>query len=145
MWAAVPASQRPSFEMPMGTASYFSGSSAEITDAAESSEKRRSPGKGTRSTQRTSAPAQQKAALPGLEIVFSPQEAELEKKLRAWRLEEAKKSGFPAFRIFGDKTLRGIVLERPRTMEDLLRVDGIGPEKASRFGESICAICSVSE
>jgi ATP-dependent DNA helicase RecQ len=81
-------------------------------------------------------------ALIDVEVVYSPQEAELEKKLRAWRNEEAKKNGFPAFRIFGDKTLRGIVLERPRTMDDLLRVDGIGPEKASRFGESICAICA---
>jgi RecQ family ATP-dependent DNA helicase len=77
-----------------------------------------------------------------VEVPLSPQEADLEKKLRAWRVEEARKHGFPAFRIFGDKTLRGIVLERPRTMDDLLRVDGIGPEKASRFGESICAICS---
>jgi len=87
------------------------------------------------------APARQKKLLAPEEAVLSPREAELEKRLRAWRLEEARKNGFPAFRIFGDKTLRGIVMERPRTMEDLLRVDGIGPEKASRFGESICAIC----
>jgi ATP-dependent DNA helicase RecQ len=89
-----------------------------------------------------SGAGQQKKLLVAEEVMYSPQEIELEKKLRRWRLEEAKKSGFPAFRIFGDKTLRGIVLERPRTIEDLLRVDGIGPEKASRFGESICAICS---
>jgi ATP-dependent DNA helicase RecQ len=107
---------------------------------AESDAKGRSRGKGARSTER--APAAKKSAEPVDEVRYSPQEAELDKKLRAWRLDEAKKSGFPAFRIFGDKTLRGIVLERPRTMEDLLRVDGIGPEKASRFGESICAICS---
>jgi superfamily II DNA helicase RecQ len=60
-------------------------------------------------------------------------------------MAEAKKNGFPAFRIFGDKTLRSLVLERPRTIEDLLRVSGIGPEKASRFGDSICALCSASE
>jgi RecQ family ATP-dependent DNA helicase len=70
-------------------------------------------------------------------------EAELEKALKAWRLDEAKRNNFPAFRIFGDKTLRAIVLDRPKTMEDLLRVSGIGPEKAARFGESICAICAV--
>jgi RecQ family ATP-dependent DNA helicase len=104
---------------------------------SESVEKARVRGK----VKSSGAAARQKNLLPSVEVVYSPEEAELEKKLRAWRLEEAKKSGFPAFRVFGDKTLRGIVLERPRTMEDLLRVDGIGPEKASRFGESICAIC----
>jgi RecQ family ATP-dependent DNA helicase len=95
-----------------------------------------------RSRGKSKAASKAAPALIDVEVVYSPQEAELEKKLRAWRNEEAKKNGFPAFRIFGDKTLRGIVLERPRTMDDLLRVDGIGPEKASRFGESICAICA---
>jgi RecQ family ATP-dependent DNA helicase len=73
---------------------------------------------------------------------LTPSELQLENKLKAWRLEEAKKSSFPAFRIFGDKTLRAIVLDRPTTMEDLLQVNGIGPEKAAKFGESICAICA---
>jgi ATP-dependent DNA helicase RecQ len=91
--------------------------------------------------------AKKKAAIvAGAEedVPLTPAELEREKRLRAWRMEEAKKHGFPAFRIFGDKTLRSLVLERPRTMEDLLRVPGIGPEKAARFGESICAICAVA-
>jgi superfamily II DNA helicase RecQ len=70
-------------------------------------------------------------------------ELDLEKRLRAWRLDEAKRNNFPAFRIFGDKTLRAIVLDCPTTIEDLLRVNGIGPEKAAKFGESICGICAV--
>jgi hypothetical protein len=41
--AAVPASQRPSLAMPMGTTSYFAGSSAEMTEAAEISETSCSP------------------------------------------------------------------------------------------------------
>jgi len=87
-------------------------------------------------------PLKRKAAkMPETEEALTAEEAELEKRLKSWRSEEAKKYSFPAFRIFGDKTLRSIVLERPRTIEDLLRVQGIGPEKASRFGESICRIC----
>jgi superfamily II DNA helicase RecQ len=62
--------------------------------------------------------------------------------LKAWRSEEAKKNNFPAFRVFGDKTLRAIVLDCPKTLDDLLQVSGIGPEKAAMFGESICAICA---
>jgi ATP-dependent DNA helicase RecQ len=114
-----------------------------LPDARESSEpKSRTRGKGMSSSIPISRSPRQKSLSEEVEVVFSPQEIDLEKKLRVWRLEEAKKNGCPAFRIFGDKTLRGIVLERPRTLDDLLRVDGIGPEKASRFGASICAICS---
>jgi ATP-dependent DNA helicase RecQ len=110
-----------------------------LPDAHEGAQQRATPK--SKGTSRTKSSAQKSLPID-VEIAFSPQEAELEKKLRAWRLDEAKRNGFPAFRIFGDKTLRGIVLERPRTLDDLMRVDGIGPEKASRFGESICAICS---
>ena len=75
---------------------------------------------------------------------LSPSELDLEERLKAWRREEAKKLNFPAFRIFGDKTLRAIVLDCPRTIDDLLQVNGIGPEKTSKFGESICAICAAN-
>ena len=89
-----------------------------LPDAHEGAQQKATP-KG-RGTSRTKSSAQK--SLPvDVEIAFSPQEAELEKKLRAWRLDEAKRNGFPAFRIFGDKTLRGIVLERPRTLDDLMR------------------------
>src|SRR5271156_3231866 len=46
----VPTSQRPSFEIPIGTASYFSGSSARITEAAEASETSCSPERPPNST-----------------------------------------------------------------------------------------------
>jgi superfamily II DNA helicase RecQ len=79
---------------------------------------------------------------PQLEPELTPAELDLEKRLRAWRLEEAKRNSFPAFRIFGDKTLRAVVLDRPTTIQDLLHVSGIGPEKAAKFGADICAICA---
>lgn len=93
---------------------------------------------------RKSNPAQPaKAAQPSAdEPTLTLAEVELEEKLKAWRREEAKKYSFPAFRIFGDKTLRAIVLDRPKNIEDLLHVNGIGPEKAAKFGESICALCA---
>ncbi|GGH15345.1 RecQ family ATP-dependent DNA helicase [Silvibacterium dinghuense] len=102
---------------------------------------RRSSRSGSGSGARSAAP-QQKTLIAEPEVKLSAAEEALEKRLRAWRSEEAKKHGFPAFRIFGDKTLRELVLERPQTQDDLLRINGIGPEKATRFGESICAICA---
>jgi ATP-dependent DNA helicase RecQ len=85
---------------------------------------------------------QRKTATAETEEPLAPNELELETKLKAWRLEEAKKNGFASFVILSNKTLRSIVRERPRTVEELLRVPGIGPGKAARFGESICAICA---
>ena len=41
-------------------------------------------------------------------------QARLEQALRAWRLTEAKRRNMPAFRIFGDRTLRNIASTCPR-------------------------------
>lgn len=87
-------------------------------------------------------PEQLIAQTQAQEPELTPAELQLEKKLKDWRREEAKKYNFSAFRIFGDKILRAIVLDRPKTIEDLLHVNGIGQEKAAKFGESICALCS---
>lgn len=77
-------------------------------------------------------------------VVFSPEEAALEEKLRAWRLAEAKKLGRPAFFVFSDRTLRAIVQARPTTPSDLLAVEGIGPAKAEMFGQDLLQICRSS-
>jgi superfamily II DNA helicase RecQ len=68
--------------------------------------------------------------------------AELWEKLRAWRMEEAKKLGVRAFHILGNKTLRAVAVEQPRTLAELLAISGIGPAKAEKFGEAICRVCS---
>ncbi|WP_446745352.1 RecQ family ATP-dependent DNA helicase [Silvibacterium acidisoli] len=108
----------------------------------ETQDRSRKPARSAKKSSSGKAAAPSSAAPADDETPFSPAEAEREKRLRAWRSGEAKKHGFPAFRIFGDKTLRAIVLERPRTMDDLLQISGIGPEKASRFGTEICSICT---
>jgi RecQ family ATP-dependent DNA helicase len=77
-------------------------------------------------------------------VAFSPEEAALAEKLRAWRLEEARKLERPAFCVFSDRTLRAIVQARPATPADLLAVAGIGPAKTEMFGQSILQICRSS-
>jgi ATP-dependent DNA helicase RecQ len=67
---------------------------------------------------------------------------ELWEKLRAWRLQEAKKLGVRAFHILGNKTLRALAIDEPRTLDELMSVSGIGPSKAEKFGEAICRVCS---
>jgi ATP-dependent DNA helicase RecQ len=82
-----------------------------------------------------SQPATEDAPLTG-------RAAELWEKLRAWRLDESKKLGVPAFHVMGNRTLRSVAIEEPQTLDELLAIAGIGPVKAEKFGEAICRVCS---
>jgi ATP-dependent DNA helicase RecQ len=72
---------------------------------------------------------------------YTPEQQQLDDKLRAWRKSQAAKTGKPASIVFGDAVLRNLVLANPQTISDLLTVSGIGPEKSDRFGAEIIAIC----
>ncbi len=56
--------------------------------------------------------------------------------LRALRLEQAKKEGVPAYIVFTNAALADMALKRPRTMEEFLKVSGVGTFKASQYGET---------
>jgi RecQ family ATP-dependent DNA helicase len=62
---------------------------------------------------------------------------ELEEALRAWRLSEARRLGVPAFRIFTDRALTGLVKLRPSTNSEMLAVPGIGLRIAEKYGHEI--------
>jgi len=61
----------------------------------------------------------------------------VEEALRAWRLAEARRLGVPAFRIFTDRALSGLVSLRPRTNSEMLAVPGIGLRIAEKYGHEI--------
>jgi RecQ family ATP-dependent DNA helicase len=61
----------------------------------------------------------------------------VEEALRAWRLAEARRLGVPAFRIFTDKALSGLVKLRPSTNGEMLSVPGIGLRIAEKYGSEI--------
>ena len=60
--------------------------------------------------------------------------------LRAWRLAEARRLGVPAFRIFTDRALSGLLELRPATSSEMLSVPGIGLRTAEKYGHEICRI-----
>ncbi|MCC6647364.1 MAG: DNA topoisomerase 3 [Polyangiaceae bacterium] len=59
--------------------------------------------------------------------------------LRELRLSEAKRRKVPAFRVFPDSTLMAIVDARPKTLEELTRVPGVGPTVLANYGDKILA------
>jgi DNA topoisomerase-3 len=62
---------------------------------------------------------------------------ELVARLRAWRLDEAKRRRVPAFRIFGDRTLFALAASRPESEGALLSVPGLGPKLVERYGGAL--------
>jgi DNA helicase-2/ATP-dependent DNA helicase PcrA len=57
--------------------------------------------------------------------------------LRAWRLERARTDGVAAFVILHDSTLELIAERQPRSLAELRRIPGIGPQKLDRYGAEI--------
>jgi DNA topoisomerase-3 len=62
---------------------------------------------------------------------------ELVARIRAWRLEEARRRRIPAFRIFGDRTLFALAESRPGNEGELLAVSGLGPKLVERYGDAL--------
>jgi len=60
--------------------------------------------------------------------------------LRAWRAEQAKAQGVPAYVILHDKTLHELAARQPATPDELLDVPGIGQAKAERYGTEVLGI-----
>ena len=56
--------------------------------------------------------------------------------LRQVRLRLARERGVPPYVIFHDTTLRDMVERRPKTLDDLHEVYGVGAKKAADFGDA---------
>ncbi len=60
--------------------------------------------------------------------------------LKAKRRELAERQGVPPYVIFHDATLLEMIRSRPRTADELLRIDGIGVHKLERYGEAFLEV-----
>nr|WP_234016722.1 DNA helicase RecQ [Streptomyces sp. LaPpAH-108] len=60
--------------------------------------------------------------------------------LRAWRAEQAKEQGVPAYVIFHDATLREIATARPASVRELGTISGVGEKKLATYGEGVLAV-----
>ena len=64
-------------------------------------------------------------------------------RLREWRRQEAAEQKLPAYCIFTDATLIALAEARPRTPAELIKVQGLGPSKAGKYGEPVLAILAM--
>src|SRR5699024_6950931 len=76
----------------------------------------------------------------GPEVELDPADASLFEALRSWRGEQAKEQGVPAYVVFPDATLYGIVEVKPSTSSELGQVSGVGLKKLDRYGDSVLEV-----
>ncbi|MCC6717234.1 MAG: DNA helicase RecQ [Acetobacteraceae bacterium] len=75
----------------------------------------------------------------------SSEAAGLFEALRQWRAGEAKAQGVPPYVIFHDTTLRELAAVRPRDMDELGEVKGVGASKLTRYGAAVLAVVRDSQ
>ena len=63
-------------------------------------------------------------------------------KLRAWRLDQARRQELPPYVIFHDSTLIEVARRRPDCLPALAAIPGIGRSKLERYGTALLAIVS---
>ena len=71
---------------------------------------------------------------PSLEI--APHEAHRWDQLRSTRAKLAREQGVPAYVIFHDATLVQMLHERPQTLDEMAKINGVGASKLAKYGEA---------
>jgi len=80
--------------------------------------------------------------LPAQSTSVRPEDVPVETldRLRRWRLETARAAGVPAYVVFHDTTLAAIASARPTSLNELLRVSGVGESKLRKYGEEVLEV-----
>ena len=72
-------------------------------------------------------------------------DAELFERLRGWRGEKAREQQVPAYVVLHNSHLEEISARKPRTIQELGAVKGVGLRRAARYGEELLALVNGEE
>ncbi|MDV9174821.1 DNA helicase RecQ [Streptomyces sp. W16] len=92
----------------------------------------------SRSGSSSSGRGERKAKAAAVELPESLQPAF--EALRAWRAEQAREQGVPAYVIFHDATLREIATVWPTSVGQLGEISGVGEKKLATYGEGVIGV-----
>jgi DNA helicase-2/ATP-dependent DNA helicase PcrA len=70
---------------------------------------------------------------------------ELFERLREWRVSRAAEEKVPAYVVFTDLTLQAIAEARPADTRSLLRINGVGQTKLTKYGDDVLALVGGSD
>lgn len=76
---------------------------------------------------------------PAPNVLETAEQQELFERLRKLRKQLADEEQVPPYIVFSDAALRSMCTLMPRTEEEFLQVDGVGPVKLARYGEPFLA------
>ncbi len=76
--------------------------------------------------------------------VSAPKDSPLFEILRQWRATTAKAQSVPPYVIFHDTVLRDIAATRPRRLDQLGDIKGVGASKLERYGTDVLAIVTAA-
>jgi ATP-dependent DNA helicase RecQ len=71
---------------------------------------------------------------------FAGERTGLWESIRRWRTEAARVKKVPPYTLFWDRTIDDLCAKKPRTLEELSDVFGMGDRKCAAFGEELLAI-----
>jgi superfamily I DNA/RNA helicase len=77
-------------------------------------------------------------------VASSPEVAQVEAALRAWRKERSRTDGVAAFIVLSDRHLMGIAERRPTTTRELATCPGIGPAKLAAYGDELIELVAAA-
>jgi ribonuclease D len=81
------------------------------------------------------SPAVRRARRPPIELrPLTSEERLLVKRLRLWRKQLAERERLPVYMVCPDKTLEHLAIVRPRTLNDLATIFGLGTSKIAKYG-----------
>ncbi len=83
-------------------------------------------------------PKKTKAAFDS--YVFSEEDSEMFKKLKALRMEFARAENIPPYIIFHDKTLQEMVQTKPSSLEEMGEISGVGQKKLEKYGDAFLRV-----
>jgi ATP-dependent DNA helicase RecQ len=111
---------------------------AEVLSGARVVQLRTEPERPERTARATRSAAKARAA------DLTPDQESLFEALRAWRSEQAREQGVPAYIIFGDATLVAVAAARPASAADLDGISGIGAKKLDAYGEALLDVVAAA-
>jgi superfamily II DNA helicase RecQ len=75
-----------------------------------------------------------------VETEFTEEQNQIILALKTWRKDKANELQQPEFMVFPNATLEALAKGKPRKMEELSGVKGLGPAKITKYGDDLMAI-----
>jgi ATP-dependent DNA helicase RecQ len=88
---------------------------------------------------------EKRARSGGSDSIVAPADEGLWKRLRSLRLSLARDQGVPPYVIFHDATLTDMIQRRPRDLDALSQIPGVGVSKLKRYGPLFIAAIAAHE